>query len=140
MSYSGPIRAQTGPLLQACSQFCRMAGAQRVLSSQAPGPAGTPPQIQLLRMTRSRAGLPETDAALRPLLPELAEDFLRIYRKGMSRVPAVLTLRDTDIPQILARGGAYFVHRDETPSGNRPGRERTRFCRSFPAVPAPDGT
>lgn len=57
---------QTGPLLQACSQFCRMAGAQRVLSSQAPGPAGTPPQIQLLRMTRSRAGLPETDAALRP--------------------------------------------------------------------------
>ena len=105
---------QTGPLLQACSQFCRMAGAQRVLSSQAPGPAGTPPQIQLLRMTRSRAGLPETDAALRPLLPELAEDFLRIYRKGMSRVPAVLTLRDTDIPQILARGGAYFVHRDET--------------------------
>ena len=59
-----------------------MAGAQRVLSSQAPGPADTPPQIQLLRMTRSRAGLPETDAALWPLLPELAEDFFTDLPQG----------------------------------------------------------
>ncbi len=102
---------QTARLLDACARFCRMAGARKVLASHLPEPPLGPPQVRLLRMTCPRAGLPGADGALWPLLPENGREFLRIYNEGMSRVPLALSLREADLPRLIAQGGGYFVHR-----------------------------
>ena len=103
---------QTPALLAECARFCRMAGARRVLASRLPETPETAPQIRLVRMTCQRARIPATDAALWPLLPEHGGEFLRIYNERMAEVPAALSLREADLPRLVAQGGGYFVHRD----------------------------
>ena len=65
---------KTWEFLAECARFCRMAGARRVLASHLPEPPAAPPQVRLLRMACLRSGVPETDAALWPLLPENGEE------------------------------------------------------------------
>ena len=103
---------KTWEFLAECARFCRMAGARRVLASHLPEPPAAPPQVRLLRMACLRSGVPETDAALWPLLPENGEEFLRIYNEGMSGVPAAMSLHQGDLPRLLDQGVGYFVHRD----------------------------
>lgn len=103
---------QTPALLAECARFCRMAGARRVLASRLPETPVTAPQIRLVRMTCQRARIPATDASLWPLLPEQSGEFLRIYNEAMAEVPAALSLREADLPRLVAQGGGYFVHRD----------------------------
>lgn len=102
---------KTSEFLAECGRFCRMAGAQSVLATHLPELPAAPPQIRLLRMTCLRAGVPGTDAALWPLLPENGGEFLRIYNEGMSGVPAAMSLQQEDLPRLLTQGGGYFVHR-----------------------------
>ncbi len=130
---------QTPALLAECARFCRMAGARRVLASRLPETPETAPQIRLVRMTCQRARIPATDAALWPLLPEHGGEFLRIYNERMAEVPAALSLREADLPRLVAQGGGYFVHRDGG-SFWALGRWKERpSCPWSPAAGAPEG-
>ena len=111
---------KTWEFLAECARFCRMAGARRVLASHLPEPPAAPPQVRLLRMACLRSGVPETDAALWPLLPENGEEFLRIYNEGMSGVPAAMSLHQGDLPRLWTRG-RIFCPQGRSASGNWPG-------------------
>lgn len=106
------VPGNEGALLEECARFCRMAGADRVYATGLTCPGE--PAFQLLGMTASKQSIPETDAALWPLLPEGFPDFHRIYNEAMATVPAARSIGEGDQARLLAQGGCYFVHRGKT--------------------------
>lgn len=106
----GAEPGRLGELLKDCAAFCRAAGVERVLAAGHPGLAAYPLYAELWRMRAPRSAVPETDAALRPLLPETGEAYRALYNRGMAQVPGAVTCRPEDLPRLLEQGGCYFVY------------------------------
>lgn len=97
--------------LEECARFCLMAGAERILAGGAADFSGHPLYSVIWRM--SMPLLPrEPEANLWPVTAETVARWRELYNRGMKSWDNHATLTGRDEPEILASGGACFVHRD----------------------------
>ena len=101
-------------LLKECIDFCKMAGAEQVYASNHPSLEAYPFHTALWRMTRSREGLPDTDAALFPVTEQTVGTWQALYNQHMAQVPNFSYMSGQDAAQMLKRGDGYFVHRGQS--------------------------
>lgn len=100
-------------LAQACGEFCRAAGAERVyLSLPEGGDCPWPLHTEILTMTCQRERLLPEDAAVFPVLPEHAHEYRERYNRAMAEVDNAATMVRADEETLISEGGGYFVHRD----------------------------
>lgn len=103
---------QPKELIEECVGFCRAVGAQKIYASGHAYLKNYPVHTAIVQMQCLKESLPDTDAALWPLQPERLEEFLRIYRQKVQRVPNGAWFTDADGEKLAREGGGYFVHRD----------------------------
>lgn len=110
------LQASTEPLLllEDCVGFCRACGGEKIYAKGAEELEDYPFHTAVLRLTCRRDTLPETDAALWPVLPENAHRFREIYNERMKNVPNASYMTQSDVGELLRQGDGYFVHRGET--------------------------
>ena len=112
----GYIRVQSSlepkQLLGECVQFLRACGAERIYATGNDLPSELPVYTQLVQMQMQREALPETDAALWPVLPENVSQWTEIYNQKTSKIPMGAWLTDSQRKELLESGEGYFVHRN----------------------------
>ena len=108
------LRATQEPeaLLRECVDFCRACGAEWIDAAGHPYLETYPLIASILAMSRSLEGLPETDAALFPVLPETVAQWVDIYNARMADVPNCAWMSAEDGRELLKAGDGYFIHRD----------------------------
>ncbi len=99
-------------LLKESVAFCRACGAERFYATGHEALAALPLYTSLISMACSLDTIPQTDAALFPLLPENAAQWQSIYNESMASVPLAAYMTDRDLQQLLADGSGYFIHRE----------------------------
>ena len=99
-------------LLAECISFCRACGAERICASGHPVLEKYPLETAVIEMQRSAEGLPQTDAALFPVLPETAPQWREIHNRRMADVPNAAFMLPTDEKKLIETGDGYFIHRD----------------------------
>ena len=104
-------------LLDECAGFCRAAGAERVYAVGTDIPDTYPFYTQIVRMEVSRSSLPKTEAIARPVLPENADHWRKLYNQTMKDVENTSYMDDLDVKQMLEDGDGYFVYLNDTPIG-----------------------
>lgn len=105
--------AEPEALLRECEAFCRAAGAGRIYASGHPALEAYPFHTAIWRMCRDRAGLPDTEAALRPVQEKTLEAWRAFYNRRMAQVPNAAWLTLDGARDMLAKGDGYFVHRGD---------------------------
>lgn len=95
--------------LEECVSFCRMCGAERVLAQGHPELEGWPLHSAVLTM-RMQIPRMEPPAMAFPVTEETVGHWRGIYNEKMASVDNAATLTARDEREILASGGAYFVH------------------------------
>ena len=95
--------------LEECVSFCRMCGAERVLAQGHEELADWPVHSSVLTM---RLQIPETEppAMVFPVTEETVRRWRDIYNEKMAPVDNAATMTARDEKEILASGGACFVH------------------------------
>ena len=63
-------------------------------------------------MCCDRTGVPDTDAALFPVVENTLEQFRQIYNQKMKDVPTAAFMTLSDARNMLAKGNGSFVHRN----------------------------
>lgn len=95
--------------LEECVSFCRMCGAERVLAQGHPELEGWPLHSTVLTMRMQIHGM-EPPAMAFPVTEETVGHWRGIYNEKMASVDNAATLTTRDEKEILASGGAYYVH------------------------------
>lgn len=103
---------QPEELLRECVGFCRACGAEHFYATGHPHLEQYPPHTAILRLQCAVSALPETDAALFPVLPETLEQWRSIYNEKMARVPNASYMTERDAKTMLETADGYFVHRN----------------------------
>ena len=98
-------------LLEECVQFLRACGAERVYTTGKDVPQELPVYTTLLQLQISKDALPETEAALWPVLPENLNQWVEIYNQKTARIPMGAWLTDLQRKELLESGEGYFVHK-----------------------------
>ena len=108
------VRSSLEPelLLGECAQFLRACGALRIYATGDDLPKNLPVHTVLVQMRVRRKDIPETDAALWPVLPENVDRWAEIYNQKTARIPMGAWLRDPQRKELLVSGEGYFVHRN----------------------------
>lgn len=97
--------------LAECVEFCRMAGAERILAGGKVALSEYPLHSVVYRM--SMALMPrEPEASLWPVTRETVSRWRELYNQGMGGFDNHSTLTAGEEGKIVESGGAYFVHRD----------------------------
>ena len=98
-------------LLEECGQFCRMAGAERVLATADEPLTFLPHVHDMLELTCDRAALPPLEAPVElvPVDGENWAQFRRIYNALFREIPNAVTYTENDLPRILEQGRAYLA-------------------------------
>ncbi len=99
-------------LLTECINFCRMCGAERICAKGHPYLERYPLYTTLWEMTCSTVNLPDTQAALWPVLPENLDQWRSIYNEKVVRVPNGAWMTQKEGSAMMEQGSGYFVHRD----------------------------
>ena len=99
-------------LIEECVDFCRACGAEKIYATGHEFLENYPLHTAVLQMQRSADSLPQTDAALFPVLPETLEDWRSIYNEKMAAVPNASYMTEKEGKTMLESGSGYFVHRD----------------------------
>lgn len=102
---------QPEQLLEECVSFCRACGAQKIYATGHTCLQSRPLHTAIVRMRCDKAVLPETDAALFPVLPETAQRWRTLYNEKMAMVPNASYMTQRDTEEMLQKGDGYFVHR-----------------------------
>lgn len=97
--------------LAECVSFCRAAGAERVLATGHEDLERYPVDSTVLEMSLAYEPR-EPEAMLWPVSEKTVARWRQLYNKGMAGLNNHATLTFFDEENILASGGAYFVHRD----------------------------
>lgn len=100
-------------LLKECVDFCRMAGAEHVYATGHEILRRYPLHTAVIQMSCARDCLPQTDAALFPVLDNTLQEWMDIYNRTMENVPNSATMTIGDGQDLLKTGDGYFVHRDD---------------------------
>lgn len=98
-------------LLAECVQFARMAGAEEILACGDAVLEKYPLHTQILRLSRLREGLGDTDAALFPVTEETLEIWRSLYNERMQNVDQAAFMSMMDAKKLLGRKNGYFIHR-----------------------------
>lgn len=97
--------------LAECIDFCRAAGAERVLASGHPGLEDYP--VHSIVEEMSLVYEPQLPPAmLWPVTTENVTRWRELYNQGMAKLDNHTTLTALHEKSILDSGGAYFVHQD----------------------------
>ena len=99
--------------LDECCQFCKAAGAEHIYAAGHDILNVFPLHTAILKLRYARDNLSDTDAALFPVQPQNVERWREIFNTHMRDVPNAATMTSAKAQELLAKGGAYFVHRDE---------------------------
>lgn len=99
-------------LLEECVGFCRACGAERVYATGHPVLEKWPVFTALWEMRCQRSALPDTDAALFPVVESTLERWREIYNEKVGRVPNGAWMTRQDGEKMLKQGDGYFVHRN----------------------------
>ena len=109
------IRLQTTQqpeqLLQECIGFCRACGAEIFYATGDPYLERFPLHTAVIEMRCAISSLPQTDAALFPILPETLAQWREIYNQKMKNIPNAAYLSEKAAKAMLEAGDGYFVHR-----------------------------
>lgn len=95
--------------LKECISFCRMCGAEQVLA-QGHEELDSWPLHSSVRTMRLQLMPMEPPAMVFPVTEETVRRWREIYNERMAPVDNAATLTVRDEPEILASGGACFVH------------------------------
>lgn len=105
---------QPDALVEECAAFCRACGAEKVYATGHEVLEQYPLHTVIWRMRGSRENLPQTDAALWPVLPENVESWRMIYNKSMVSVANASYMSEADAKTMLEAGDGSFIHRGDT--------------------------
>ena len=112
----GYIRVQSSLepklLLDECVQFLRACGAERIYATGEDLPQDLPVYTELVQMQIAKDALPETEAALWPVLPENLSQWAELYNQKTARIPMGAWMTDPQRKELLASGEGYFVHKN----------------------------
>ncbi len=100
--------------LNECCDFCRAIGAEHIYATGHKGLTDYPIHTRIVRMSRMREGLPDTDAALFPVQQETLEQWRSLYNKRMHAVDNSAYMTQSKAEEYLNKGNAYFIHRADT--------------------------
>lgn len=103
---------QPAEFLKECVSFCTMCGAEQIFATGNSYLESYPRWARIVKMSRSAEGLPQTDAALFPVLPETLEQWRSLYNTRMHDVPNAAFMSEQDGQEMLKKGDGYFVHRE----------------------------
>ena len=95
-----------------CTEFCKAVGATRIFATGHSCLQKYPFHTSIVRMCASVDAMEDTDASLFPVTKETLERWRQIYNERMSGVANASYMSITGGEELLARGGAYFIHRD----------------------------
>lgn len=98
--------------LAECVSFCRMCGAEQIFAEGHEQLSKYPVYTAVNRMQGTILFDPEKTASLFPVTEKTVSRWRGIYNEAMRNVDNAGTLEARDEKQILAGGGAYFVHED----------------------------
>lgn len=98
-------------LLQECADFCKAVGANKVFFTGYEHHSYAA-YTEVWEMVASRESIPDTDAALMPLLEKNLDEWLEIYNRRMRDVPGSSYMRLQDGKRLIEAGNGYFVHRN----------------------------
>lgn len=99
-------------LLSECICFCRACGAEKIYATGHEALEQYPLHTAIVRMSCEKNALPQTDAALFPVLPKTLKSWLKIYSEKMEDVPNAASMTSLDGMKMLEKGDGYFIHRD----------------------------
>lgn len=100
-------------LIAQCRDFCKAAGGNRVYATGHPTLEKYPFHTAILRMERTKRGLPDTEALLCPVTPETLEKFRGIYNEKLGPVPNSAYMTLADGKEMLQRKDGYFVKKGQ---------------------------
>lgn len=98
--------------LAECVSFCRMCGAEQIFAEGHEQLSKYPVYTAVNRMQGRIPFDPEKTASLFPVTEKTVSRWRGLYNEAMRNVDNAGTLEARDEKQILAGGGAYFVHED----------------------------
>lgn len=98
-------------LVAECAEFCRACGAERIYATGHEFLKKYPFYTAMWMLSRDRARLPDTDAALFPVQAKTLERWREIYNEKVARVPNGAWMTLADGQELLKKGDGYFVHR-----------------------------
>ena len=96
--------------LAECVSFCRMCGAEQIFAEGHEQLSKYPVYTAVNRMQGTIPFDPEKTASLFPVTEKTVSRWRGLYNEAMRNVDNAGTLEARDEKQILAGGGAYFVH------------------------------
>ena len=99
-------------LLKECVAFAQMAGAQHIYATGHKVLEAYPLYTAVLKMSRSREGIQESDCALFPVTEKTKIKWQSLYNEKMKTVSNASTMTNEDMEKLLSRGGGYFIHKD----------------------------
>ena len=99
-------------LLRECIDFCRAAGATRIYATGHSVLEKYPPYTELWEMTRLREGMDETNASLVPVSMDTANMWRAYYNERMANVPNAATMTELKMQELLKKGAAYYVYKE----------------------------
>ena len=103
---------QPEELLKECISFCRMVGAERVYACGHEILEQYPVQGEIWEMRGQARPDPEQVECLWPVTEKTVGQWRQMMNERMAGVDNAGTLDSKKEKEILASGGAYFVHRD----------------------------
>ena len=99
-------------LLAECVSFCRVCGAERIYAAGHAQLERFPLHTAVWELRGEAEPDPELVAHLFPVTEQTVTRWRTIYNERMRGVDNAATLEARDEKEILASGGAYFVHQD----------------------------
>lgn len=105
--------SQSEIFLKECCEFCKAAGAQHIFAAGHTALENYPVSTKIVRMSRLREGLPDTDAALFPVQEKTMEQWRDLYNLNMRNIPNSAYITQRKAEELLQKGNAYFVHNND---------------------------
>ena len=99
-------------LIKECSDFCRMAGAERVYATGHPCLESYPFYTDILLLTVNKADLPATDAVARPAEVDELEPWREIYNDKMKSGPNAAYMTSEQTAKKQQCGAVYMIYRE----------------------------
>lgn len=99
--------------LKECVEFCRAVGARNIYATGDDSLRQYPFYTTVLQMSAAMSAFQETDACLFPVTDKTIRPWREIYNEKMRCVHNAAYMSERRMQDLLKRGGAYFVHKDD---------------------------